>query len=261
MLRRILPLGLVAATLVGGATFRGDALHAGDDDLVSVAIESPRKRYLLGEPVLLDVTLRNTSPKPIAAYLVPHQYIEVYAGPAGARRRLIDRYGEAYKISLQSATLKPDEAWDHHLRILYVVGSDRDRRPAYWLALPKPGKYEILARLPLMSTDPDIVRDGARYYSSKAIEVQVVEPKGDDEKIYGLIYNYESRYFLNNGRSLAGSGSDRATALEMARLLIKYPRSGYREAMRRALDEFNRFARSGLRPTEAALIDQALSAQ
>ncbi len=254
MLRRCVVLFTVAVALIG------QAMLAGEGDLVAVSLASPREQYLLGEPVLLDISIRNSSAGPFKAFLIPDDYIQVFVGPEGTSRGLINPSGADNKLALTPATLEPKETWSHHLRVIHNVRSDSQGRMIYELALPKPGNYAINISLPLMLADPGGVetKDTNRYYKSNVIRIRVKMPVGDDAKIYEAIKDGDSGHFLRTGRPLTGSGLDHATALKMARLLRKYPRTGYRYAMRHALLEFARFSQGGLKQEDQELIDRVL---
>jgi len=44
---------------------------------MAVELASPRTAYLLGEPIPLDVTIRNVSGRELRAFLIPPVYVRI----------------------------------------------------------------------------------------------------------------------------------------------------------------------------------------
>lgn len=238
MMSRFLASCSVALLLVGTA-FCGEAA-----DPVAVELSTPRRQYLPGEPVLLDVAIRNTTPHPISAARTPdvYNYIRVFVGRKDQADRLINQAAERAKVGLTRTVLKPDEPWTYQLRVLNDFRFAPDGQIDRDLAFPGPGTYTAKIEYPLIGAIPEAgtISVPNKSYGSNSIQVQIQTPQGEDIEVFEAIKDWNTRYFLQNSRPLAREGNSREAVRKVARLLKEYPRSGYRDALRRALLEYYR---------------------
>lgn len=205
---------------------------------LKLTIRAPREKYLLGEPVPLRGALRNVGKEPFtelrADLPIRHPALDIVVSQDGIHfgepLRII---GGGGKVKRKRDTLEPDQEWVFDLRVLYTH-SHLTR-----LAFESAGQHFIKVGYPLMSRGK-----GQRVVvESNVLRVVVVEPKGDDRKVWDQIDRPEFLRFLESGRAEPSHPEIPRQAVELVRA---FPQCGYQEALRHALREYYDARRGGL---------------
>lgn len=251
MLRAKLMVWIVVSLLIISIS-RGD-----EKPKVSVTLTSPRYEYLLGEPVILEVAVRNDMTDTIKAFEVFVKNVEpeikVYFSQDGQTFQeyeigiyLIHRMSRRIKI------LKPGEVWKYELRVLYTL-----KNPS-GLAFEQPGIYFLKVIYPLWwAESKDRLREILKF-PSNVIRVQILQPTGLDEKVWERIKSNEFLYFIQSGwvkleweevekfKSVKGRLTDKdwvemwygKTVVKVIEVLQSFPESRYHPTLREALRLF-----------------------
>lgn len=240
---------------------------------VSVALTSPRHEYLLGEPVLLEVTVRNEMTEAIKAFEVFVKNVEpevkVYFSQDG---RTFQEYEigiyPIHRIARRVKTLKPGEEWRYELRVLYT-----HKNPS-GLVFEQPGTYFLKAIYPLWWAESVGSRDRLREIlklPSNVIQVQILQPTGIDAQVWERIKSNEFLHFIQSGRvkleweeverikSIKGQLTEkdwveiryRKTVVKVVEVLRSFPESRYHHALRDALRLFYEANKFKLTPEQA----------
>ncbi len=220
-------VGVVAAWYLV-ATGRVASGGTRDKAEASVGLSTPRQSYVLGEPVLLDLVLTNTSGDPI-------RMLEVVADPcvalpeikifiSGGARRSPWWWvrGDVVEMERRIERVEPGAQKRYRLRVLYDI-----KEPSH-LAFPRPGRYWIRAIFPLVTLAPGRPAD-RKEIESNGIEMEVVAPKGIDARLWRSI---QEGSFL---RLLQFGTSPKLTALKVANWLRSISDSSYHDDLRWAL--------------------------
>jgi len=194
---------------------------------LKLTIRAPREKYLLGEPVPLRGALRNVGKEPFtevrADLPIRHHALDILVSDDGIH------FGEELrlpsgdgKVKRRRDTLEPSQEWVFDLRVLYTYS--RFSR----LALERPGQHFIKVGYPLLSRSAR----ARAVVESNVLRVVVVEPEGNDRKVWDQIQEWDFLCFLDSGM---GRAQVARQAFELARA---FPQSGYQEALRRSLREY-----------------------
>ena len=239
-MRRVLACTAGIGFIVLGAIIRGeDGIASDEPPLVSVTVSTPQTTYLLGEPIPIDLVVRNILTLAIHGLHTPDLYVLVRVGHAGQATHPIDQAGEMYKVAMHPATLKPGETWTYLLRAIQDYNTTPRGQAVPNLAFPAPGAYAIEVGFPLFSAAPEGQKASlpARTYNSNRIQVQVLAPQRDDAAVQQVIQGEDFRYFLWTDQLRNG---DTSTVPRALRLLVDYPGTGYRAALQRSLRGYYR---------------------
>jgi hypothetical protein len=214
----------------------GVAVCGADPEPMAVELATPRTAYLLGEPIPLDVAIRNVSGRKLRAFRIPPVYVRILVGREGHALVPIRQETVISTIALRRTTLEPDGSWKYQIRALYHFDRDRPRGQEYPpdLAMPEPGSYTIRVEVPLIGVvvegNPAVVE--GYYIASNPIRVEVRAPEGEDAEILRELRDWEVLLLLREGRF-----STRRAVRTAARLLQEHPQTGYRECLNWALRE------------------------
>lgn len=195
---------------------------------LQITLSTPKKSYVIGEPVPLEVVAKNTSQEVIKTYdIIDHSYascpefgIYIAREDEGFRSYTPGDCIQADIAPRRVFDLKPNDTVDYQLRILYA------NAPPSNLAFPRPGAYRINVEHPQL-----------RGVKSNTIDIRVTEPEGADAEIWGEIQSQKFLYFLHWG-GIAKKDAD--VAMRAAELLKSYPESSYHDDLRWALRAYYR---------------------
>lgn len=254
----------IAISLFIASIGRGD-----EKPKVSVTLTSPHHEYLLGEPVILEVTVRNEMTEAIKAFEIFVEDVEpeikVYFSEDGKafQEYKIGIY-PIHRIIRRVKTLKPGEAWKYKLRVLYTC-----KNPS-GLVFEQPGTYFLKVIYPLWWAESNRLR-GILKFPSNVVQVQVLQPTGIDEQVWEQIKSNEFLHFIQSGRvkleweevekakSIKGRLTDRdwveirygKTVVKVVEVLRSFPESRYHHALRYALRLFYEANKFNLTPEQA----------
>lgn len=244
---------------------------------VSVTLTSPRYEYLLGEPVILEVTVRNEMTEEIKAFEIfvknVEPEIEVYFSQDGKtfQEYEIGIY-PAHNIERRVKTLKPGEVWKYELRVLYT-----HKNPS-GLVFEQPGIYFLKVIYPLWwAKSKDRLRKILKI-PSNVIQVQILQPTGVDAQVWAQIKSNEFLYFIQSGmvkleweevekvKSIKGRLTDKdwvekeygKTVAKVVEVLRSFPESRYHPVLRDALRVFYEKNKFKLTPEQAQTLHLVL---
>jgi len=211
---------------------------------VQVSVVSSSKQYVVGEPVLLTVTVRNHSQRQLQTWvdLLAYQ-IEIYTAVRGEPfQQYTVRNHDPYEIQPMVERLAPGKSKRYGIRVLYTFyfKETSERRSA--LAFAKPGTYSLKVRYPLY---PD-----RQMFESNTIEFRINEPRGVDARVFQRINRPEFLYFLQSGLT---PGDNHDVVREAVQIVRTVPKSSYHDALRWSLLHYYRHeTHGGLRGMDAA---------
>ncbi len=212
-------------------------IAAGDAPPAAVALFSPKPRYVLGEPVLLHVVVRNLTAETLEMCdvlvnelpLCPEISVYIAAG-GGQFRCFVPMPCEEADREYAAVAIKPHGMVHYVCRVLYAD----EPRPR--LAFPTPGEYRVKVRFPLTLVDRrsgKSVEPGRSWaLESNVTKVNVGEPQGQDGVVWQTVQSREFLYFLQRGGPPRDALHVPARA---ARVLNSVPDSSYHDDLRWAL--------------------------
>ena len=233
ILRRCFSIG-IAVFVCASAAAIGRAQPEPDERL---PLKTPRREYLLGEPVELELKLRNHAKEVM-------KVVEVFVEPATYEAPVwISRGNEpfaefrpstkAFKRKRQVFSLNFGEDLEFNYRVVGMPG------PEVRLAFPKPGDYRVFVKFPLYLA-------GAAQsveIASNVVAVRVTEPKGKDAELWNKLKDPQ---FMSLLQVETVDKNHPKTPLRLAELLRDNPTSGYAVAIRHALAKVYFHDRLGL---------------
>jgi hypothetical protein len=201
---------------------------------IDVTLASLSREYVLGQPVLLTVTVRNVSEQTIEARKV---YVEGYVEPeitvyTSKDGQSFDKYvmggWNVYFFDRGPEILKPGASLRYDLRALYA-----SNRSAH-LAFHTPGRYWVKVCYPLNTHTPS---GGSKQeaFDSNVVEITVDEPRNADAKLWGIVHEPPFLYFLQTG--YVREENSRVPA-EAVKLLLSVPDSSYHAGIKWALNTY-----------------------
>ncbi len=216
------------------ACFAELTVHGGE---IQVEIVSASKEYVIGEPVPLDVTVKNVSDRVFHTWIDPLSYqIEIHIARAGdpfhqytcgdMRTKLIRRMVEA---------LAPGQSKCYPFRVLgtFYVRETAERRSR--LAFETPGLYRAKARYPLYPN--------GKMFESNTVEFRVNERQGVDAKVWEEINQQRFLRFLQSGEA---GREDRDVLEKAVEVLRTAPKSSFQDPIKWALEKYYRKRTSAL---------------
>lgn len=224
-------------------------LRAAPEPDERLTLSSPRRDYLLGEPVQLRLRFRNNSKKPIKT-------VQVFVGANQGEGPLwIARNGDDFtqfprwlgqpKRTRRVIPLEPGE------ELTYDYRAVAEFTPELRLAFPKAGEYRVYAVYPLWLWGAQKTDNIA----SNAVDVRIKEPAGDDANVWQqlndppLLGLLQTEYFNERQPD---------APMKMAKLLRSHPASGYSPALRHALGKIYFRHRFGLPREDQERLAQTL---
>jgi len=199
-------------------------------DRVRVTLDTPRTEYVLGEPILLNVAVKNVGREALKAWKVHTDYTEpeiivLISKDARSFDRYVMGVFGAVNFGVIVEVLKAGESREYSLRVLYA---ERHRTR---LALKEPGRYWIKVRYPLITPEP--LR--RTELESNTVEVRVNQPKPADAEVWQAIRAPEFLRFIQCG---VGHPKRPDVPRKVAELVRKHPKSTYDAALRWALNRY-----------------------
>jgi hypothetical protein len=221
------------------------ALGESPSPRLDVRLYPDKATLVLGEPLLLTVTVTNKEDVPIEAErtllqedgMEPDIQVFISQGTAPYKEYTMGIFPAAC-VERMTEILEPGVERQYRLRVLYTSKSPSA------LALPQPGTWRIKARYRLVWRDSPGSRPGEgrttrNEYDSDAIEVTVAEPAGTDEILWRHVRKPAFLFFLQAGGILREPAEDHPTVtVEAMDLLQEFPDSSYDAAIRWALKQY-----------------------
>jgi hypothetical protein len=209
-----------AEVWVGGIT---PPVYAQDSRLT---LSTPRRDYLLGEPVVLELALRNTSKEAIklVEIFVEPLYYEATLWIARNDRTFEQFHSNAVipKTKRRTLVLGPGDALKYHYR---VVGTPW---PKFRFAFPAPGDYRVYVVYPLWVVG---VQETTNI-KSNIVAVRIKQPEGEDAKVWEELKNPSLLTLLQTESVPEGWENE---VRQLGKLLHTQPKSGYAPALRHLL--------------------------
>lgn len=216
------------------------AAPAPDDTL---RLSTPRRAYLLGEPVPLDLTVCNTSKetiKVLEVFISPNYYeteLKI-ARNGGGFKDFRPNEGDDKRGRRRMFTLEPGQTLTYKYR---VVGAPLEQ---FHLAFPKPGDYRVYVQY-------------AFDKASNLVPVTIMEPVGDDAKVWRQLKDPLYLTFLQHER-LDDDDKQKQVIMKIVDLLSAHPKSGYASALRHVLSKLAPDLRDSLSFEEATRMGEVL---
>ena len=170
-----------------------DALgNGGESNGIKVHLEPEKTTYLVGEPVMFRVVLKNNTRKDIQAWVEALQnQVQIFLSDGKRFNRFEDGMQLAIKVLPSTEKIKPNGTKIYQFKVLYTASPKEPEKGK--LAFPKPGTYCIQAKYPLF---PD-----RKMFESNLAHITVKKPAGDDAKIWQKINRPSVLRFLQSGHS------------------------------------------------------------
>jgi len=173
--------------------------------------------YVLGEPVVLTVFVKNATREPLRVWpdAIRHQMIAIELSEDGKHFRPIEISGRIINVGTASVTLLPGEKKGYVFRILvsekWFNNSPKEKKAGAeeagrFLFLKRPGRYFVRAR---MRSRPSVV--------TARLSVRVEPPCGESAVVWSKIREPAMLYFLQFGRPLRSDWRTVKRAVEVLR--------------------------------------------
>jgi hypothetical protein len=208
---------------------------------VGVRIWTPRRDYLVGEPVPIDVVIRNPSRrelvlnKPTAGDI---QFNSIFISLDSKNYRMFVGW---YGILCGQPTprpLGPGEEWVFQPKVFYSPAGPEGvfingaRSHPGGLAFDRAGIYFVKV---IYSVGREGVQ-GSEPVESNGIKIRIRTPEGVDARARRLIQDPEMLAFLQFGQAREGRGT--AIVRKLTSLIRDHPDSAYCDALRNALWDY-----------------------
>lgn len=236
---------VLAAAFVGVIANSCKSDENGDGAGIHVELKSRQEVYLLGEPVLLEVVVTNTTDETVRMVEVHLAFVEpeikVYTSGDGDG---FDRWklgvGGFGRITRRVHDLEPNKPMQYVLRVVH------DWQHPARLAFPEPGQFWAKVRFPFREEGSASTVD----LESNRVAFHVEHPRGDALKIWKQISDPDVLVFMQTG------GAAKELVLDLATLLKSSDRSPYHEPLEWALRRYyaKSLARMTITEDEAQLI-------
>jgi hypothetical protein len=226
---------------VGGTAVKAQLPAAPEPDK-RLTLTASRRDYLLGEPVVLDLTFRNhllEDMRVLEVFVEPGHYeAPLWIAREGDRFQEFSPNIAIWKRTRRVIALPPGESLTYKYRAMAAPW----RR--FRLAFPTPGTYRVYAVYPLYTS-------GARQtveLASNAVDVHVKEPQGEDARTWQQLNNPALLALLQTEEI-----DERATHVptKLAEILYASPKGGYAPALRHVLSKIAPVMRDKLSFAEA----------
>ncbi|MHB9134173.1 MAG: stalk domain-containing protein [Armatimonadota bacterium] len=188
---------------------------------MALAVESAKTRYLVDEPLVLTITLKNASKKQIELPVILHPevgYFTLYIREPGGKPKV-------YHCGVSASMMLPKRGK------IFVPGEAASTR--MWLAsyfsdgaslLSKPGTYTFFARYTLSKEFPG----GPVALRSADIHVQVSPPANDEQQAHELLLTGKTGFPWRYPQPSPHAKQEMAARMDrFARLVRQYPHSVY----------------------------------
>jgi hypothetical protein len=198
---------------------------------VTVRVDSIKRKYVLGEPVLIDAVVTNVSDRDIHVWvdILRAQQIDILIASAGEEFRQF--MGEIavrgfYDVSPETEALEPGASRTYAFRVLYTPPSMGEKGKPWHLAFGKPGFHRVKARYRGLAHAP---------VESETLQVEIKEPDWIDAALWKEINSPELLYLLQAGHLRLEDQRHGTAILERALQLYQRPKSSYHPALEDAL--------------------------
>lgn len=221
----------VAPVVVAGSLFVESAyiLSADADPKLEVVLHSAKPQYVAGEPVVLDLTLRNGGARPVPVLVEAVDYsIDVYLAQEGKPWERWCR-GLVKLVTIMPSPMRPlppGECKRYSFRILQTWYRSGTGELLPRLAFPTPGVYRAKAWYP--------VGESGTVLESSTVEFRVSQRQRIDVKVWDEINEQTFLQFLESGRVQRDHRDVVQKAIDVVR---RWPKSSYDGAIRWALEQ------------------------
>lgn len=197
-----------------------------EDQGLQLKLITDKQKYVLGEPILITLTLRNVLNTAIPIYSVleagyglvwtqvryEHDEFKNYSGPG---------FGTVDYFLGAPSSLPPGKKLVEHRKILYEPLAENPRN---FYALHRSGNYQL--RMVLDGIVPD------ERLTTAEVQIEIVEPVGSDKQIWRLLQTEEAASFLHNGYV----PNPKQVIANFTTILKQYPNSVYAQHLQIALN-------------------------
>lgn len=212
----------------------GTSVHAKNDvTLLDLKISVKNDNYVIGEPILFDITLKNNTNTKV-------QFVDNFDTSLGFLQLMVSFDGYAYKkyngpgFGIKRMTLKNSEILPGGMIVQSVPlfynhyqGALPDELSTF-LAVPESNVIHVKAVLNLPGFQDKI--------ESNLLPIQINEPKGTDASAWLSLNHEEIIYFIHTGNAL---GSTKPPIKLLQDFLVKHPNSIYSKHVNIALKKNN----------------------
>ena len=192
-----------------------------------LTLSTPRIEYLLGEPVLLNLILRNTSPEPVnvvECMVWPNHYeAKPWIAAGGLPFQEFSPNNAIQNVTRRVSNLAPEDYLTYKYR---VVGGRTTGE--FRLAFAEPGDYRVYVRYPLWRAEAAATVEIA----SNVVQVHIKKPVGDNAKIWQQL---NDPAFLTLLQTETVDKRNKNLVLKMGEILHENPGIGYAPALRHTL--------------------------
>ena len=224
-----------------------------------------KSEYLVGEPVYVYYEIENSWARPLPVPTKNEKWVSVEIHVNG-RRFIPDPLGK--NVVERRMTLRPLQRQRYYFQLLYSFSNDntakRDHqtKQAPWdgLVFRRPGLYVIKIAIPEFESFREELGDLASGCIQKQdfdcyVRIKMPDKGSVERRIWQRIRREEVLKFLQTEGRLVEIPT---VPLELAAILIKFPRSEYHDDLQFALRRYYEREKGTLGPAEKRLIQKAL---
>lgn len=219
---------LACAGCIGSASCAAEPSNgASRDRPVTVVLTSSRTEYVLGEPVVLIMTLKNTGRSDVLAWVDDFSYaVDLEIGRVGGPFQRYEHPVEMWDNVDPAIPLPPGQEKVYVFRLLLRRGAQLGESQ---FVFAEPGRYRAKAKYPLYPIYPT-----QRMVESNTVEFRIKERQGVDAKVWEQINRPQFLRFVQSGEVRREDGDVVQKAVDVLR---RWPKSSYDGAIRWALEQ------------------------
>lgn len=200
------------------------------EEIIELHIETPKKTYVVGEPVTIVAKLTNLSPKPVIVYNTK-DFLQLEISHNGSQFWKFADEILPGKKKYRKETIEAGETWTFEKTLLRGVLHQNISEERF--IFPAAGMYQVRIKY---SADQDF------WLKSNEISLHVIMPQGTDVEVWRMLQDknaatYEEyTYFLKYNRPKHEATARRMEILEkFYRIIETHPGSVYAFILRDAL--------------------------
>lgn len=211
------------------------SLAAENDDAVSYRLSTPRTKYLVGEPVTLNMQIENRAKEPLQSLYISPSSTEfrIEGARVGQPKVLLSEEDWRFENGTRTVQrLDHGKSWCFTFRLGHSL---RDKRT--FLVWPDPGRYELSVRYPWEISGTKTI--GAFRPPEKTVTVEIVKPTGKDEEVWKMLWHREVIARWTDGfRNDVRDDDDPFVFRTCEAALRLHPQGGYAGELKRLLLEY-----------------------
>ncbi len=188
--------------------------------------------YFIGEPIDLTISLNNkgTDSDVSGRFFNPSLgHLNVLISIDGESYKSYLAPGWGVKKSTGGSLLLAGQVIKKNIRVLYNQTFASENSISGFLAFSKPGDFMLKAQL--------FNEDFSAFIESESIQIKLIYPNGDDEKVWSQLNLSDDVYFLHTGIMLNGQRGIQY----YSELLKKFPNSAYAEHLKNSIRQYKNF--------------------